>query len=80
MIGLGYYNTLTLKRKTDFGWFLEDEEETDIGPKFKVLIMDAKPAGCKISKKNTCIVEIRKEELEEKGEEENLKLLHYYTD
>ena len=30
MIGLGYYNTLTLKRKTDFGWFLEDEEETEI--------------------------------------------------
>lgn len=30
MIGLGYYNTLTLKRKTDFGWFLEDEEENEI--------------------------------------------------
>ena len=30
MIGLGHYNTLSLKRKTDFGWFLEDDEETEI--------------------------------------------------
>lgn len=30
MIGLGYINTLSLKRKTDFGWFLEDDEATEI--------------------------------------------------
>lgn len=42
------------------------------GPKFKVIIEKASPAGVKISKKNACIVEIINHELEIKNDEEHV--------
>jgi solute carrier family 8 (sodium/calcium exchanger) len=59
----------------------EDEEESDdepAGPKFKVVIENAEPAGVKISKKNTCIIEIINRELEIKNEEEHVQLINYF--
>lgn len=59
----------------------EDEESSDdepTGPKFKVIIEKAEPAGVKISKKNTCIVEIINRELEIKNESEHYDLINYF--
>lgn len=59
----------------------EEEESSDeepSGPKFKVIIEKAEPAGVKISKKNTCIVEIINRELEIKNEEEHYDLINYF--
>ena len=58
-----------------------DEEEDDVaGPKFKVIIENAQPAGVKISKKNTCIVEIINHELEKKKDDEHVQLIQYFID
>lgn len=58
------------KKKTD--------EEDDFGPKFKVIIEKAEPAGVKISKKNCCTIEVRSGEIDEVLEEEQLNLISYY--
>lgn len=59
------------KKKTD--------EEDDFGPKFKVIIEKAEPAGVKISKKNCCTIEVRSGEIDEVLEEEQLNLISYYV-
>lgn len=38
----------------------DDDDEEEAPKKFKVLLTDATPEGIKISKKNSCIVELRK--------------------
>lgn len=46
------------------------DDEDEFGPKFKVIIERAEPAGVKISKKNCCTVEVRSGEIDEVLEEE----------
>lgn len=61
------------KKKKD-----EDEEE-EFGPKFKIIIEKAEPAGVKISRKNCCTVEVRDGYIDEVLEEEQLNLIKYYV-
>lgn len=55
------------------------EDLDDFGPKFKVIIEKAEPAGVKISKKNCCTVEIKDGYLDEVQEEEQINLIKYYV-
>ena len=55
------------------------DDEDDFGPKFKVIIERAEPAGVKISKKNCCTIEVRSGEIDEVLEEEQNKLINYYV-
>merc|ERR1712070_698533 len=55
---------------------MSDDEIT--GPKFKVIVEKAQPAGVKISRKNACIVEIINHELEIKNDEEHIQLINYF--
>lgn len=57
----------------------KNEDEDDLGPKFKVIIEKAEPAGVKISKKNCCTVEIKDGYLDEVHEEEQINLIKYYV-
>jgi hypothetical protein len=49
---------------------MSDDEPA--GPKFKIIIEKAEPAGVKVSRKNACIVEIINHELEIKNDEEHV--------
>lgn len=51
---------------------MEEDDDDIAGPKFKLIIEKAQPAGVKLSKKNTCIVEIINHELEQKNDEEHV--------
>ena len=55
------------------------DEDEDAGPKFKVIIEKAEPAGVKISKKNCCTVEIKDGYIDEVLEEEQNNLIKYYV-
>lgn len=57
----------------------EDDEEEEFGPKFKIIIEKAEPAGVKISRKNCCTVEVRDGYIDEVLEEEQLNLIKYYV-
>jgi hypothetical protein len=46
------------------------DDDDDFGPKFKVIIEKAEPAGVKISKKNCCTVEVKDGSIDEVLEEE----------
>lgn len=54
-------------------------EEDEFGPRFKVIIENAEPAGVKISKKNCCTVEIKDGYIDEVLEEEKDNLIKYYV-
>lgn len=55
------------------------DEEDEFGPRFRVIIEKAEPAGVKISKKNNCIVEVRDGQIDEVLEEEQINLINYYV-
>jgi hypothetical protein len=55
------------------------DDDEDFGPKFKVIIDKAEPAGVKVSKKNCCTVEIKDGYIDEVLEEEQINLINYYV-
>jgi len=69
--------------KKDFG---EDEneenldtEDDDHGPKFKVVLEKPEPDMVKISKKNTCIVELKNTGKGEETTKEHTKMINYFV-
>lgn len=66
------YQTKVKKKKNG-------DDDEDFGPKFKVIIDKAEPAGVKVSKKNCCTVEIKDGYIDEVLEEEQINLINYYV-
>ena len=56
-----------------------DDDEEEAPKKFKVLLTDATPEGIKISKKNSCIVELRKSGKPVDVREEHKKMIQYFV-
>lgn len=78
-----YATGINAEKETEIDDDNDDEDsmsDEDIaGPKFKVIIEKAEPAGVKVSKKNACIIEIINHELEIKKDEEHTQLLNYFV-
>jgi hypothetical protein len=71
--------------KKDFGIDGEGEEEDleteddEHGPKFKVVLEKPEPEMVKISKKNTCIVELKNTAKGEDTANEHTKMINYFV-
>ena len=57
----------------------EDDEEEDVGPRFKIVLEKPEPEQVKISKKNCCTVELKSAGNTEEENDEHTKMISYFV-